>query len=138
MHVSVSISYISAERFWDYGKPAPSGLHISTNVNIVGVELKDEKLSVPFVVAIGYTPSIAQISLKGRAILSGKPDELKKIQDDYKKQHAPPPQLLRSITNVSLVEATVLSRSLNIPPPIPLPGPPKPPKPGEERPSYVG
>lgn len=136
--MSVSISYISAERFWDLGKPAPAGLHISTNVNIVGIESKDEKLSVPFVVAIGYTPSIAQISLKGQAILSGKPDELEKIQDDYEKRHPPPPQLLQSITNASLIEATVLSRSLNIPPPIPLPGPPRPPKPGEERPSYVG
>lgn len=136
--MSVSISYISAERFWEHGKPAPAGVHISTNVNIVGVELKDEKLSVPFVVTIGYTPSIAQISLKGQATLLGKQEELEKIQNDYKKRHAPPPQLLRSITNVSLIEATVLSRSLNIPPPIPLPGPPKPPKPGEERPSYVG
>ena len=138
MHVSVSISYISAERFWEYGKPAPAGVHISTNVNIVGVESKDEKLSVPFVVTIGYTPSIAQISFKGQAILSGKPEELEKIQDSYKKQHTPPPQLLRSITNVSLIEATVLSRSLNIPPPIPLPSLPKPSKPEDDRPSYVG
>ncbi len=136
--MSVSISYISAERFWEYGKPTPAGVHISTNVNIVGVESKDEKLSVPFVVTIGYTPSIAQISFKGQAILSGKPEELEKIQDSYKKQHTPPPQLLRSITNVSLIEATVLSRSLNIPPPIPLPGLPKPSKPEDDRPSYVG
>ncbi len=136
--MSVSISYISAERFWEHGKPAPAGVHISTNVNIVGVESKGEKLSIPFVVTIGYTPSIAQISLKGQAILSGKPDELEKIQESYKTQRAPPPQLLQSITNVSLIEATVLSRSLNIPPPIPLPGMPKPPKPGDERPSYVG
>ncbi len=136
--MSVSISYISAERFWEHGKPAPAGVHISTNVNIVGVESKDEKLSIPFVVTIGYTPSIAQISLKGQAILSGKPEELEKIQESYKKQHAPPPQLLQSITNVSLIEATVLSRSLNIPPPIPLPGMPKPSKPSDERPSYVG
>ena len=136
--MSVSISYISAERLWEYGKPAPAGVHISTNVNIVGVESNDEKLSVPFVVTIGYTPSIAQISFKGQAILSGKPEELEKIQDSYKKQHTPPPQLLRSITNVSLIEATVLSRSLNIPPPIPLPGLPKPSKPEDDRPSYVG
>ncbi len=136
--MSVSINYISAERFWERGKPAPAGIHISTNVNIVNVETKDEKLAVPFVVTIGYTPSIAQISLKGQAILSGKPEELEKIQDDYKKQRAPPPALLQTITNTSLVEATVLSRSLNIPPPIPLPGLPKPPKPDKERPSYVG
>ncbi len=138
MHVSVSISYISAERFWEHGKPAPAGVHISTNVNIVGVETKAEKLAVPFVVTIGYTPSIAQINLKGQAILSGNPGELEKIQNDYKKRQAPPPQLLQSITNVSLIEATVLSRSLNIPPPIPLPSLPKPYKPDKERPSYVG
>jgi len=113
-------------------------MRVSTNVNIVGVETKDEKLVAPFVVTIGYTPSIAQISLKGQAILSGTPEELEKIQKDYKTQRSPPPALLQTITNISLVEATVLSRSLNIPPPIPLPGLKKPPKPDKERPSYVG
>ena len=138
LHVSVSISYISAERFWEHDKPAPAGVHISTNVNIVGIEPKGEELSVPFVVTIGYIPSIAQMNLKGRAILSGERDELERVQDDYKKQRAPPSQLLRSITTVSLTEATVISRTLNIPPPIPLPEMPQPPKPDKERPSYVG
>ncbi len=138
MHVSVRINYISAERFWEPGKLIPAGIRVSTNVNIVGVETKDEKLAAPFVVTIGYTPSIAQISFKGQVILSGKPEELKKIQDDYKKQRAPPPALLQTVTNTSLIEATILSRSLNIPPPIPLPGLRKPPKPDKERPSYVG
>ena len=138
LQVSVGINYISAERFWERDKPVPAGMRVSTNVNIVGVETKDEKLVAPFVVTIGYTPSIAQISLKGQAILSGNPQELEKIQNDYKTQHTPPTALLQTITNVSLVEATVLSRSLNIPPPIPLPGLPKPPKTDKERPSYVG
>ncbi len=138
LHVSVSINYISAERFWERGKPIPAGMRVSTNVNIINVETKDEKLVAPFVVTIGYTPSIAQISLKGQASLSGKPEELEKIQSDYKTQRAPPHALLQTITNISLVEATVLSRSLNIPPPIPLPGIQKPPKPDKERPSYVG
>ena len=137
LRVEVSISYISAERFWEHDKPVPAGIHISTNINVISVEAKESKLLVPFVVTIGYTPSIAQMSLKGHAILSGERDELEKIQDDYKKQRAPPPQLLRSITTVSITEATVLSRSLNIPPPIPLPGPSQP-KPDWERPSYVG
>lgn len=138
MHVNISINYISAERFWEHGRPAPAGIHISTNVNVVSIEPKDEKLFVPFVVTIGYTPSIAQMSLKGQATLSGERSELERIQNDYKKQRAPPPQLLRSITTASLTEATVISRSLNIPPPIPLPGFPQPPKPDKERPSYVG
>jgi len=138
IHITVSISYISAEKFWEQERPAPPGVHISTNINIVGVEHKGEKLAVPFVVTIGYTPSVAQISLKGQAMVSGDKGELERLQDDYKKQRAPPPILLQTITNASLIEATILSRTLNIPPPIPLPGMPQPQKPEKERPSYVG
>lgn len=134
----MSINYISAEKFWERDKPPPPGVHISTNINVVGVEPHGEKLSVPFVVTIGYTPSVAQISLKGQAIVSGDKAELDRLQNDYKKQRAPPPMLLQTITNASLIEATILSRTLNIPPPIPLPGMPKPRKPEKERPSYVG
>lgn len=136
--VAVSINYISAEKFWEQDKPVPPGVHISTNINVVGVEQKGEQLAVPFVVTIGYTPSIAQINLKGQAILSGERAELEQIRDDYKKQRAPPPMLIQTITNASLIEATFLSRTLNIPPPIPLPSMPKPQKPDKERPSYVG
>ncbi|MDI6819845.1 MAG: hypothetical protein QMC89_02940 [Candidatus Hodarchaeaceae archaeon] len=136
--VAVSINYISAEKFWEQDKPVPLGVHISTNINVVGVEQKGEQLAVPFVVTIGYTPSIAQINLKGQAILSGERAELEQIRDDYKKQRAPPPMLIQTITNASLIEATFLSRTLNIPPPIPLPSMPKPQKPDKERPSYVG
>lgn len=138
IHIGVSISYISAEKFWEHDKPPPAGVHISTNINIIGVEPRDEKLSVPFVVTIGYTPSVAQISLKGHAIVSGDKGELDRLHDDYKKQRSPPSVLLQTITNASLIEATILSRTLNIPPPIPLPSMPQPQKPEKERPSYVG
>lgn len=139
IHVNVSISYISAEKFWERDKPAPSGVHISTNINIINVEQKGEELAVPFVVTIGYTPAVAQISMKGQATVSGEKSELERLRDDYKKQQPPPPQLLQTITNVSLIEATMLSRTLNIPPPIPLPGLlPAQQKPDKDRPSYVG
>ena len=138
MQVSVHISYVSAEKLWEHGKPMPPGVHVSTNVNIVGVETKDGELAVPFVVTINYTPSIAQMSLKGRAMISGEQAELKEVQESYKKKQAPPPILLQTITNASLVEATVISRTLNIPPPIPLPSLPKFEPKKEEKPSYVG
>ncbi len=138
MQVRVSVNSISAERFWEQDKPAPAGVHISTNVNIIGLEKKEDKLAAPFVVTIGYNPSIAQITIKGQALLLGSPDEVEKIHSDYKKQTPPPQLLLQAITNTSLVEATVVSRSLNIPPPIPLPSVQAPQKPDKERPSYVG
>ncbi len=134
----MNVNYISAERFWERDKPAPTGVHISTNVNIVGIESRAEKLAVPFVVTIAYTPSVAQINIKGQALISGTSEELEKIQGSYKDKKAPPPMLLQAITNTSLIEATVVSRSLNIPPPIPLPGVLPMQKPDTERPSYVG
>jgi hypothetical protein len=136
--VHVEINYISAERFWGRDQPFPSGVHISTNVNIVGVESRAEKLVVPFVVTIGYTPSVAQINIKGQALISGTSEELEKIHGSYKDKKAPPVILLQTITNTSLIEATIVSRSLSIPPPIPLPGIPPTQKPDKERPSYVG
>ncbi len=138
MQVRVDINYISAERFWNRDEPAPPGVNISTNVNIVGVESKREMLAVPFVVTIVYTPSIAQINIKGQAMISGTSDEIEKIHGDYKGKKAPPPMLLQAITHTSLIEATVISRTLNIPPPLPLPGVGAPQKPDKERPSYVG
>lgn len=138
MQVRVAINYIAAERFWEQDKPAPAGVHISTNVNIIGLEKKDDKLATPFVVTIGYNPSIAQITIKGQALLMGGQEEIDKIQENYKKQTPPPQILLQAITNTSLVEATVVSRSLNIPPPIPMPTMQAPQKQDKERPSYVG
>ncbi len=136
--VNVTINYISAEKFLEPGKPVPPKVHISTNVNIIGVEKKKGGISVPFVVTIAYSPSVAQISLKGQALVVGKESELKEIREGYKKKKKPPFLLIHQITTYSLVEATVVSRSLNIPPPIPLPGPPPEYKPDEERPDYVG
>ena len=138
MQVRVSVNYISAERFWEQDKPAPAGVHISTNVNILGLEKKEDKLAVPFVVTIGYNPSVAQINIKGQALILGSSEEIEKMHDNYKKQTSPPQLLLQAITNTSLVEATVVSRSLNIPPPIPMPNVQAPQKPDTERPSYVG
>jgi hypothetical protein len=138
LQVRVDISYISAERFWGRDLEFPSSFHVSTNINVVGVEPKAEKLVVPFVATISYTPSIAQISIKGQAVASGTPEELEEVRESYRNGKAPPAALVQTITNTSLIEATIVSRSLNIPPPIPLPAVPQMQKQDKERPSYVG
>ncbi|MEM2878489.1 MAG: hypothetical protein QXG10_02955 [Candidatus Hadarchaeales archaeon] len=104
----------------------------------MGVEPKDDKLVLPFVVTIGYTPSIAQINIKGQALVSGPKDEIEKIREGYRDKKAPPQVLLQAITSTSLVEATIVSRSLNVPPPVPLPGVRPPQKQEGESPSYFG
>ncbi len=121
IRVNVTIKNISAERFWDIRKPIPP-IQIGTNINIVGMEKKpDDSLEVPFVLAINYNPSIAQISLKGTAYVSGDKGEIEKVLKDHEEKKPPPPLIVQSISNVVFIESVLISRTLNIPPPIPLP-----------------
>jgi hypothetical protein len=121
IRVNVAIKNISAERFWDIRKPIPP-IQIGTNINIVGMEKKpDDALEVPFVLAINYNPSIAQISLKGTAYVSGDKGEIEKVLKDHEEKKPPPPLIVQSISNVVFIESVLISRTLNIPPPIPLP-----------------
>lgn len=121
IRVNVVITSISAERFWDIRKPMPS-IQIGTNINIVGMEKKaDDTLEVPFVLAINYNPSIAQISLKGSAYVAGDKSEIEKALKDHEEKKPPPQIIVQSISNVVFIESVLISRTLNIPPPIPLP-----------------
>jgi hypothetical protein len=139
LQIRVKVSYIAAERFWEQEQQTPGGVNISTNINIIGMEHKGEELSVPFVATIAYNPSIAQINIKGQAVLTGAAEELEQMKKDYEGKKAPPPVLLQAITNTSLIEATVVSRTINVIPPIPLPSiQTAPAKPDKERLNYVG
>ena len=121
IRVNVAIANISAERFWDIRKPIPP-IQISTNINMVDMEKKpDGSLEVPFVLTINYNPSIAQISLKGSAYVSGDKSEIDKVLKDYEEKKPPPQLIVQSISNVVFIESVLISRTLNIPPPIPLP-----------------
>ena len=121
IRVNVAITNISADRLWDIRKPIPQ-IQINTNINIVGMEKKtDDNVEVPFVLTINYNPAIAQISLKGTAYVSGDKEELEKIVKDYEEKKPPAQIIVQSISNVVFIESVLISRTLNIPPPIPLP-----------------
>ncbi len=121
VQVKVFLKEISAERFWDFGKQIPP-VKISTNLNIVGMEETGEALiEFPFVFSISYTPGVAQISVKGRAHVSGDKEELGEIREARREKKPPPPVVMQSISNVVFLESVIVSRSLAIPPPIPLP-----------------
>ena len=118
--VNVSITNVSAERFWDIRKPFPP-IQINTNLNLLGMEKKTDALEVPFVLAVNFNPSIAQISLKGKAYVVGDAGEVENVYKDYEEKKPPPPVIVQSISNVAFIESIIISRTLNIPPPIPLP-----------------
>jgi hypothetical protein len=134
LRVNVVITSISAERFWDIRKPMPP-IQINTNINIVGMEKKqDGSLEVPFVLSIGFNPSIAQMSIKGISYVTGENDEVDKTLKDYEQKKPPAQIIIQSISNVVFIESVLISRILNIPPPIPLPQIPETGKPQSTKP----
>ncbi|HDQ07108.1 MAG TPA: hypothetical protein ENN36_10375 [Candidatus Bathyarchaeota archaeon] len=136
VNVRVFVKNISAESFWEIGKPIPP-VQIATNLNMVGISKKGEgMLEVPFVFTINYNPGVAQISLKGKSHVKGSKDEIEQILKDHKEKKPPPPVVLQSISNVVFLESVLICRSLNIPPPIPLPKISAAPKQKETEPTY--
>ena len=134
LRVNVVITSVSAERFWDIRKPIPP-IQISTNINVVGMEKKqDESLEVSFVLSIVYNPSIAQMNLKGNAYVNGEKSEVDKVLKDYEQKKPPTQIIIQSISNVVFIESVLISRTLNIPPPIPLPQIPETGKPVSTKP----
>jgi hypothetical protein len=121
VNVRVLVKNISAENFWETGKPIPP-IKIATNLNVVGMNKKGEDLlEVPFVFTINYTPAVAQINLKGTSHVKGSKEELDQILKDHEEKKPPPPIIIQSISNFVFLESVIICRTLNIPPPVPLP-----------------
>ncbi len=69
----------------------PTPNQIAVNVNIVGLDLKNEStVDAPFVFTVNYAPSIAQLSVKGRAQVIGEKEEISTMIKEHK-QNKPPP-----------------------------------------------
>jgi hypothetical protein len=133
--VNVFVTNLSGERLWDVAKPMPPQVHIAVNINVLGFEGKsDVMVEAPFVFTVNFVPSIAQISIRGRAHINGESDEIKRILDESKQQKPPPLAIVQAVSNASMAEAILLSKTLNIPPPLPpLPAQPQPAKPPDSK-----
>jgi hypothetical protein len=120
IHVNIFVTSMSAERFWEIDRPMPPQVQIGVNINMLDIDQKsDGTLDAPFVFTVNFTPSIAQISIKGKAKISGDAEDTKKILDEHKAQKAPPVQLVQAVSNAAMADAILISRSLNVPPPLP-------------------
>jgi hypothetical protein len=120
IHVNIFVTSMSAERFWEIDRPMPPQVQIGVNINMLDIDQKsDGSLDAPFVFTVNFTPSIAQISIKGKAKISGDAEDTKKILDEHKAQKAPPVQLVQAVSNAAMADAILISRSLNVPPPLP-------------------
>jgi hypothetical protein len=120
IHVNIFVTSMSAERFWEIDRPMPPQVQIGVNINMLDIDEKtDGSLDAPFVFTVGFTPAIAQINIKGKAKITGDTEETKKIVEEHKTKKAPPVQLVQAVSNAALADAILISRSLNVPPPLP-------------------
>ena len=139
LQVNIFVTSMSAERFWEIDRPMPPQVQIGVNINMLDINQRsDGSLDAPFIFTVNFVPSIAQISIKGKAKISGASEETQKIVEDHKAQKAPPVQLVQAVSNAAMADAILMSRSLNIPPPLPpIPQPQAPPPPAKADTRYT-
>jgi len=125
LRVTIQVTNISGERYWAPDNPLPSQVQIAVNINIVGLDQKnDSTAEAPFVFTVSYTPSIAQLSIKGKAQIAGDRAEVGQIIDDSKRNKPPPATVIQAVSSIAMADAIIISRSLGIPPPLPPMGVP--------------
>lgn len=106
---------------------------VNNNVAIQDVEQSDvaigaskqSALKFRFEFTANYEPKIATMVLNGTLTFFETPEKASNIVKSWKKDKNVPKEVMSSVLNTILarsnVEAMVLSREVNLPPPIPLP-----------------
>jgi len=120
MNINVSLSQLAGEKLMELNRGV-ANLQVTTNISIVRLVYSEEVLDCSFVFVVNYTPAVATLTIKGSAKITGDKKELDGIKKSFDDKKALPPPILQTIANVSFLEGIILARSLNIPPPIPLP-----------------
>lgn len=127
--VGLQFSKINVEKH----KPAQGKVSVNNNVALKDVEKTELKfgtavqdaLNFTFEFTAAYEPKIATILIEGNLTYFDKPEAVKKLHEGWKKDKKVPPEVMTPILNSILtrcnVEALLLSREINLPPPIPLP-----------------
>jgi len=120
LRVAVQITNLSGERYWAHDTPLPPQVQIAVNINIVGLDQKTDSIAeAPFVFTVSYTPSIAQLSVKGKAQVNGDRTEIAQMTEEHKKNRPPPQIVIQAVSNTAMAEVIIMSKRLGIPPPLP-------------------
>jgi hypothetical protein len=113
--------------------PIQGSVNVQSNANIVSVDKldvnigtkKEEALKFIFSFTAVYQPNIAKVSIEGEIVWLDKNEEVEKILKGWKKDKKIPKEVMSPVLNAVLtksnIEALILSRELNLPPPIQLP-----------------
>jgi len=137
MNINVSLSQLAGEKLMELDKGV-TNLQVTTNISIIRLTYAEGVMDCSFIFVVNYIPTVANLTIKGSARVTGDKNELDQIKKAFDDKKALPPPILQTIANVSFLEGIMLARSLNIPPPIPLPAlAQQESKEGGVRPSYI-
>ena len=127
--VGLQFNKITVEK---YG-PSKGKIQVKNNVSLKDIEkadlsvgsAKQGTLRFHFEFTAKYEPKLADIVIIGFLTAFESPDKMKEILDGWKKDKKLPNDIMSSVLNTILsrcnVEALLLAREVNLPPPIPLP-----------------
>jgi len=106
---------------------------IANNVSIKSVDTTDiaigaskqSALKFSFEFSAKYEPNMGSIVLNGELIFLEKPEKVKELAAEWKKSKKVPKEIMAPILNNILtkcnIEALILSKEMNMPPPVQLP-----------------
>jgi len=127
--IGIGFNKISMERL----APVVGKININNNATVKDIDKmelnvgnkKQNALKFTFEFKASYEPNLAHITLEGEVVWLEKESDTEKILKDWKKDKKIPKEIMTPVINAILaksnIEALVLSRELNLPPPIPLP-----------------
>lgn len=108
-------------------------VNISNNVNIKNIDsadlslgtLKQGGLRIDFLFETKYEPNVGEIILEGNVLYMIESKKATDIITAWKKDKAVPKDIMANVINAVLqrcnIEALIMSKEINLPPPIPLP-----------------
>jgi hypothetical protein len=127
--VGFSFTKMGAEKT----KSAQGKVNIQNNVSVTDVKeaklafgsSKQSGLEFAFKFTSTYEPALGKIELEGVVVDMEKEDKVKEVLAAWKKDKKVPKEILTGIYNNILnkcnIQALILSRDMQLPPPIPLP-----------------
>lgn len=118
--ISIQLSSINAEKL---SNTLPPRINFNVNLALPSSEpiRKGNQHIIPFTFTVASNPPVIQIVLKGIAIVSAhNKEDADKLDKNIKKKQIPS-SIVQAVFVNALAETILLSRSLGIPPPLPIP-----------------
>lgn len=127
--VSMNFTKLLAERKTD----AREKVNISNNVAVTNVEEAELPLAgqsqktvkISFAFTTSYEPNLGTIQLEGNLLYIGDAKEMKEIAKNWEKDKRLSAEMMKQVISAVLnkcnIQALVMSKDVNLPPPVPLP-----------------